>query len=144
MNAETGFPETLNEAIRFFSTGDNAHNFMVALRWPDGVSCPTCGATDVRFISGTRKVWECKQKHPKRQFSVKVGTIFEDSPIRLDKWFMAMWMLANCKNGISSYEIHRELGVTQKTAWFMLQRIRMALQAGTIVKSKLKQYRGGG
>lgn len=137
MNAETGLPETLTEAIRYFAKGDNALNLMVSLRWPNGVSCPTCGATDVRFI-GTRKVWECKQKHPKRQFSVKVGTIFEDSPIKLETWFAAMWMLANCKNGVSSYEIHRELGVTQKTGWFMLQRIRLAMQAGSFVKDKLK------
>ena len=137
MNAETCYPETLQEAVKYFAQGDNALNLMVAMRWVDGVvACPTCGAADVRFI-GTRKIWECKQKHPKRQFSVKVGTIFEDSPIKLETWFCAMWMLANCKNGVSSYEIMRELGVTQKTGWFMLQRIRAALQAGTFVNSKL-------
>lgn len=136
MNAETGYPETLIEAVKYFAEGDNALNFMVKLRWPDGVVCPTCGSTDVRFI-GTRKVWECKQKHAKKQFSVKVGTVMEDSPIKLETWFSAMWMLANCKNGVSSYEIHRELGVTQKTGWFMLQRIRLAMQTGSIVKSKL-------
>lgn len=136
MNENTGLPETLNEAIRYFSTNDNAWKFMVNLRWSKGVSCPTCGASDVRFIS-TRKVWECKTKHPKRQFSVKVGTIFEDSPISLDKWFMALWMVTNCKNGVSSYEIHRELGVTQKTGWFMLHRIRLAMEAGTLFASKM-------
>jgi ISXO2-like transposase domain/Transposase zinc-ribbon domain len=135
MNDETGYPETLQEAVKYFAIGDNALNLMIAMRWPNGVSCPTCGATDLRFI-GTRKIWECKQKHPKKQFSVKVGTIFEDSPVKLETWFCAMWMISNCKNGISSYEIHRELGVTQKTGWFMLQRIRAALQAGSLVKTK--------
>src|SRR4051794_2311958 len=99
---------------------------MVSLRWPDGVvRCPRCGQKEVSFLS-TRKTWECKHKHEKRQFSVKVGTIFEDSPIPLDKWLCAIWLLTNAKNGISSYEVHRSLGVTQKTGWFMLQRIRLA------------------
>lgn len=102
--------------------------YLVERRWPDGVViCPTCGSKNVGFVA-SRRVWQCKTRHPKSQFSIKVGTIFEDSPISLDKWLCAMWMLANCKNGISSYEIHRGLGVTQKTAWFMLQRIRLALQ----------------
>jgi transposase-like protein len=102
---------------------------MVGLRWPDGhVICPTCGAGEPRFIS-TRRLWECKNKHPRRQFSIKVGTIFEDSPVALDKWLAAMWMLANSKNGVSSYELGRSVGVTQKTAWFMLQRIRLAMQS---------------
>src|SRR5438876_10060701 len=101
---------------------------MVEARWPKGVACPTCGAPDPRFIS-TRRLWECRMKHPRRQFSVKVGTIFEDSPLGLDKWLPALWMLANCKNGISSYELGRDLKVTQKTAWFMLSRIRLAMQA---------------
>jgi hypothetical protein len=135
LNADTGLPETLHEAIRYFAKGDNAFEFMKGIRWPNGVSCPTCGATDVRFIS-TRKLWECKQKHPKKQFSVKVGTIFEDSPIKLDKWFAALWLVANCKNGVSSYEIHRELGVTQKTGWFMLHRLRLAMQAGSLIVDK--------
>jgi len=136
MNAETGYPETLQEAVKYFATDDNALSFMVALRWPDGVSCPTCGSNAVRYIE-SRRVWQCAHKHARKQFSVKVGTIFEDSPIKLETWFCAMWMLSNCKNGVSSYEIHRELGVTQKTGWFMLQRIRMALQAGTVVKSQM-------
>jgi hypothetical protein len=126
-------PKTLIEAIRYFSDPDIALNTMVELRWPQGVHCPTCGRTDVRFIA-TRRIWECKEKHPKRQFSAKVGTIFEDSPIGLDKWFAAIWMVANCKNGISSYEVHRSLGVTQKSAWFMLHRIRLAMQTGSFVK----------
>jgi hypothetical protein len=134
MNTTTGLPETLLEAVSYFSDADNSLNFMVSLRWPDGVvKCPCCGTDKVKFIP-TRKIWECKEKHPKRQFSVKVGTIFEDSPIKLDKWFCAMWMIANCKNGVSSYEIHRELGVTQKTGWFMLHRIRMAMHNGSFEK----------
>src|SRR5882762_9675465 len=126
-------PKTLLEAIKYFADPNVAHETMVSLRWPNGVHCPTCGRTDVRFIS-TRRLWECKEKHPRRQFSAKVGTIFEDSPIDLGKWFAAVWMVANCKNGVSSYEIHRALGVTQKTAWFMDHRIRLAMQSGTFEK----------
>jgi hypothetical protein len=120
-------PQTLIEAIRYVADPDITLRAMVELRWPNGVCCPTCGRTDVRFIA-TRRLWECKEKHPRRQFSAKVGTIFEDSPIDLGKWFAAIWMVANCKNGISSYEMHRALGVTQKTAWFMDHRIRLAMQ----------------
>jgi ISXO2-like transposase domain/Transposase zinc-ribbon domain len=120
-------PQTLQEAIRYFSNSDTCLEFMVELRWPDGVTCPTCDSKDVRFLA-TRRLWECKTKHPKRQFSGKVGTIFEDSPIPLEKWFTTMWMLANCKNGVSSYEVHRAIKVTQKSAWFMLHRIRLAMQ----------------
>lgn len=126
-------PRTLVEAIRHFADPDVTLAIMVELRWPNGVCCPTCGRTDVRFIA-TRRVWECKEKHPKRQFSAKVGTIFEDSPLSLDKWFSAIWMIANCKNGVSSYEIHRAIGVTQKTAWFMLHRIRLAMETGSFLK----------
>jgi hypothetical protein len=126
-------PKTLVEAIRYFADPDLTHNLMVGLRWPNGVHCPTCGRTDVRFIS-TRRMWECKEKHPKRQFSSKVGTIFEDSPLGLDKWFAAIWMVANCKNGISSYEMARDLGITQKSAWFLDHRIRLAMKAGSILK----------
>jgi transposase-like protein len=126
-------PKTLLEAIKHFADPDVTHNLMVSLRWPDGVYCPTCGRTDVRFIS-TRRIWECKEKHPRRQFSSKVGTIFEDSPLGLDKWFAAIWMVTNCKNGISSYEMARDLGVTQKSAWFMDHRIRLAMKATSIMK----------
>ncbi len=133
MDTQTALPRTLIEAIRYFADPDVALKFMVELRWPDGVSCPTCGRTDVRFIA-TRRLWECKDKHPRRQFSVKVGTIFEDSPLGLDKWLPAIWMIANCKNGVSSHEMGRSLGVTQKTAWFMLHRIRLAMQTGTFQK----------
>ena|SRR5438093_207500 len=121
-------PQTLLGAIRYFSNPDVCQDFMVKLRWPDGkVACPNCGREDARYIA-TRRLWECKDKHAKRQFSVKVGTIFEDSPIALDKWLATIWMIANAKNGVSSYEIHRSIGVTQKTAWFMLHRIRLAMQ----------------
>jgi transposase-like protein len=127
-------PQTLVEAIRHFADPDVTLNTMVGLRWPTGVHCPTCGRTDVRFIA-TRRMWECKEKHPRKQFSAKIGTIFEDSPLSLDKWFVAIWMIANCKNGVSSYEIHRALRVTQKTAWFMLHRIRLAMQTGSFIRS---------
>jgi transposase-like protein len=124
-------PRTLIEAVTYFSNPDVALEFMATLRWPDGiVVCPNCGSTEIRFIS-TRKLWECKNKHPKRQFSIKVGTIFEDSPLGLDKWLPAVWMIANDKNGISSAELARAIGVTQKSAWFMLHRIRLAMQTGT-------------
>ncbi len=127
-------PQTLVEAIRYFADPDVTHATMVELRWPTGVYCPTCGRTDVRFVT-TRRIWECKEKHKKKQFSSKVGTIFEDSPLSLDKWFVAIWMIANCKNGVSSYEVHRALGVTQKTAWFMLHRVRLAMQTGSFIRS---------
>jgi len=126
-------PRTLVEAVRYFADPDVALKHMIDLRWPDGVYCPTCGRTDVRFIP-TRRVWECKEKHAKRQFSAKVGTIFEDSPLPLDKWFVAIWMVANSKNGISSYEMGRTIGVTQKSAWHVNHRIRLAMKFGTIEK----------
>lgn len=126
-------PKTLMEAVRYFADADRALATAVALRWPNGVHCPTCGRTDVRFLS-TRRIWECKEKHAKRQFSAKVGTIFEDSAVPLDKWFVAIWSVANCKNGISSYELGRAIGVTQKTAWFMNHRIRLAMKAGSFDK----------
>lgn len=129
-------PETLLEAIQYFSDKSTCQNFMVAMRWPDGaVTCPRCGRTDVRYLPNQQR-WECKEKHPKRQFSVKVGSIFEDSPIGLEKWLPAMWLIANDKNGISSYELGRALGVTQTTAWFMLHRIRLAMQSDDYTKLK--------
>ena len=133
MDAKIQHPTTLLQAIRYFSDPDASLTFMAALRWPEGVSCPTCGSKDIRFLK-TRRLWECKAKHAKRQFTIKVGTIFEDSPIGLDKWLTAVWMIANCKNGISSYEIARDLGVTQKTAWFMMHRIRLGMQRGSFDK----------
>src|SRR5712691_6004474 len=133
MMNETQEPKTLQEAIRYFADPDNCLNYIVARRWPDGVTCPTCGSDKVSFVP-SRRLWQCKTRHAKAQFSVKVGTIFEDSPISLENWLTAMWMVANCKNGVSSWEIHRALGVTQKSAWFMLHRIRLALQAGSFRK----------
>src|SRR5229473_490001 len=127
-------PKTLQQAIIYFADADNCLRFMVKLRWPDGrVVCPTCGREDAVFLQNQRK-WQCKSVHAKRQFSVKVGTILEDSPIGLDKWLIAIWMVSNCKNGVSSYEIGRALGVTQKSAWFMLHRIRLAMQNRSFLK----------
>jgi transposase-like protein len=126
-------PRTLMEAVRYFADADRTLETMIALRWPNGVHCPTCGRTDVRFIA-TRRLWECKEKHPRKQFSAKVGTIFEDSPLPLDKWFVAVWSIANAKNGISSYELARAIGVTQKSAWHMLHRIRLAMKTGSFKK----------
>jgi transposase-like protein len=121
-------PETLQEAIAYFEKPENCVRYLVARRWPDGVVCPVCGSKDVSYVE-SRSVWQCKTRHEKCQFSVKVGTIFEDSALPLKKWLAAMWMIANCKNGISSWEIHRALKITQKTAWFVLHRIRCALQS---------------
>jgi transposase-like protein len=136
MSKTTGLPETLIEAVQYFANEDNAFDFMKSIRWPSGaVKCPRCNSKDVSFIS-TRKIWKCKHCTTNKQFSVKVGTVMEDSPISLDKWLAAFWLIANAKNGISSYELHRSLGVTQKTAWFMLHRIRLALQDGSIEKMK--------
>jgi transposase-like protein len=120
-------PKTLIEAVKFFSNPDNCREYLVARRWPNGVTCPTCGSKTVYFDQ-SRNGWECKTRHPKRKFTLKTGTIFEDSPLGLDKWLPTVWMIANCKNGVSSWEIHRAIGVTQKTAWFMLHRIRLAMQ----------------
>ena len=121
-------PQTLQEAIESFSNPDYCHAYMVQMRWPDGVvSCPTCNQPDPRYLA-TQRRFECRKKHSRRQFSVKVGTIFEDSPIPLKSWLLAVWMIANCKNGVSSYELARALGVTQKSAWFMNHRIRLAMQ----------------
>ena len=107
---------------------------MIAARWVDGkVRCPHCGSTDVIYLEKAR-LFKCRTAHPKQKFSLKVGTIFEDSPLGLDKWLTAIWLIANAKNGISSYEIHRALGITQKTAWFVLHRIRLAMQQGSIDK----------
>lgn len=120
-------PKTLLEAVRYFASPDNCREFMVARRWPNGIACPQCGSKSVYFDK-SRNGWECKTRHPKRKFTLKTGTIFEDSALGLDMWLPCVWMIANAKNGISSHEIARALGVTQKTAWFMLQRIRLAMQ----------------
>jgi transposase-like protein len=120
-------PKTLQNAILYFADADNCLNYLVARRWPNGVTCPRCGSTEVGFVK-SRRLWQCKTRHDHAQFTLKTGTVFEDSPIGLDKWLLAMWMLANCKNGASSYEISRATGISQKSTWFMLQRIRLALQ----------------
>ncbi len=126
-------PNTLQQAILYFADADNCIRYMVDHRWPNGVFCPTCGREDVTWLANQKK-WQCKSAHTKRQFTAKVGTVFEDSPLGLDKWLPAAWMICNAKNGISSYEIQRALGVTQKTAWFMLQRIRLAMKNGSLLK----------
>lgn len=132
MNIEH-FPRTLLGAINFFSEYDNCYKVMIALRWSDGVVCPRCGSREVTYLAKAR-VWKCRTKHASQKFSLKTGTIMEDSPIGLDKWLPAIWLITNAKNGISSYELHRSLGVTQKTAWFLLHRIRLAMQEGTFEK----------
>lgn len=119
-------PETLQEAVLYFADPSNCREYLVAHRWPDGVTCPRCGSNNVLFQPKYNR-WQCGAKHDLRQFTAKTGTIFEDSPLGLDKWLVAMWQVVNCKNGISSYEIHRAIGVTQKTAWFMDRRIRLAI-----------------
>jgi transposase-like protein len=126
--------KTLQQAIQHFSDKENCRKFMVFMRWPDGnVQCPYCGATKLTWLAKAN-VYRCYGDHKKQKFSLKVGTVFEDSPIGLDKWLPAVWLLANSKNGISSYELHRSLGVTQKTAWFMLHRIRLAMESKSFVK----------
>jgi transposase-like protein len=133
MTTEKQCPTTLCEAIQFFSDEDKAIAFVAAIRWPKGVTCPTCGREDVAYLAKQCR-WQCKSKHEHRQFSVKVGTVFEDSPVPIGKWMIALWMEASCKNGIGSYEVARALGVTQKSSWFMLQRIRLALQNKSVEK----------
>lgn len=121
-------PKTLLEAVQYFSDAENCRKFMIAVRWADGVvKCPHCGSEKVTYLENA-KVYRCYGKHPKQKFSLKVGTVFEDSPIGLDKWLPAAWMLSSAKNGISSYELSKALGVTQKSAWFMLHRIRTAMR----------------
>jgi transposase-like protein len=130
MSAEKPAPKTLLEAVTYFSDPDVALDFVAKIRWPHGPACPSekCDSTKTYFLK-TRKLWKCRAC--KKQFSVKVGTVFEDSPIPLSKWLPALWLIANCKNGISSYELSRALAVTQKTAWFMLHRLRLAMQSKT-------------
>jgi transposase-like protein len=134
MVTDKNIPKTLQQAIKFFSDDLTCIRLVASRRWQDGVAvCPKCNDTNNTFLE-SRKVWQCKNKDCRKQFSVKVGTIFEDSPIGLDKWLTAVWLITNAKNGISSYEIHRAIGVTQKTAWFMLHRIRLAMQNGSFEK----------
>jgi transposase-like protein len=127
-------PKTLQQAIQYFTDDENCRKFMISARWLDGiVRCPRCGSEKVAWLEKA-KVYFCSVKHPKQKFSLKVGTVLEDSPIGLDKWFPAMWLLSNCKNGISSYELAKDLGVTQKSAWFMLHRIRAAMKNNSLRK----------
>jgi len=133
MTTKTESPSTLQEAILHFSDPLRCLNYLIAKRWPQGVLCPICGRKDVSFLAAQRK-WQCKGMHEKRQFSVKVGTVMEDSAIGLEKWLCAFWMFANCKTKVSSYELQRAIGVTQKTAWFMLYRIRLARLSGPLLK----------
>lgn len=125
-------PKTLLEAVRYFSDLIVCHDYMRRIKWPGGkVTCPVCGNESVRELATRPGTLKCNRKECQKQFSYKVGTIFEASPLGLDKWFVAVWSIANCKNGISSHELARALGVTQKTAWFMLHRIREAMKTGT-------------
>jgi hypothetical protein len=120
-------PTTLQQAILYFADPLNCREYLVARRWPKGVICPKCGSRNVLFLEKYSR-WHCREKHPSPQFTLKTGTLMEDSPIGLDKWLTAIWMVVNCKNGVSSYEIHRALGVSQKTAWFLDHRIRLMLE----------------
>jgi transposase-like protein len=127
-------PKTLLEAVKFFDDYENCHRFMIDLRWPDGVvRCPTCGSDHVTYMASNR-LWKCYAKHPRPKFSLKVGTLFEDSPLPLSKWLPVVWLIANDKNGISSYEVGRAIGVTQKSAWFMLHRVRKAMHTESFLK----------
>lgn len=121
-------PRNLKEAIAYFSDPDRCLDYLAARRWPHGVSCPVCGSTNVTFLKAQRR-WQCAARHPKRQFSVKVGTLFEDSALGLDKWLAAVWLVTNSRRRASSFEIHRTIGVTQKTGWYILHRIRLAMQS---------------
>ncbi len=132
MKNGTDLPATLQEAMVYFANEENAFELVKEMRWPDGkVTCPRCGSDKAYFLAKYR-IWKCGGC--KKQFSLKIGTVMEDSPIGLDKWLSAFWLIVNAKNGISSYEIHRALGVTQKTAWFLLHRIRLAMQEGLFSK----------
>jgi transposase-like protein len=127
-------PKTLQAAIQHFSDYDNCRKFMIAVRWLDEVvRCPYCNSEKVTYLAKA-KLYRCYGDHPKQKFSLKVGTVFEDSPIPLEKWLPAVWLVVNCKNGISSYELSRALGVTQKSGWFMLHRIRLAVQSKSFAK----------
>jgi len=124
--------KTLQQAIRYFADKNVCIDTVANLRWPNGIPvCPKCFGNEHYYLK-TQKRWKCKKCG--RQFSVKVGTIFEDSPIPLDKWLTALWLLVNCKNGISSYEVAKDLGITQKSAWFVLQRLRLALKDRSFTK----------
>ena len=126
-------PKSLQQAILYFAKPENCREYLVARRWPNGVECPRCGSKNVLFLEKYNR-WHCRKKHKAPQFTLKTGTIMEESPISVDKWLMALWQIVNCKNGISSYEVAKAIGVTQKSAWFMDHRLRLALQTGTFYK----------
>ena len=133
MNTENNNPKTLTEAVRYFADLDKAQQYFVNVRWSAGVCCPHCGSMNVHYLANQRR-WKCNEKHPRCQFSAKVGTVFEESPLGLDKWLVVVWLEVNAKNSISSYEVARALGVTQKSAWFMLHRVRHAMHVGSFEK----------
>jgi transposase-like protein len=127
-------PNTLQEAIIYFADADNCNRFVIDLRWKDGKAhCPYCDSLKVTYLANAR-VWKCYEDHAKAKFSLKIGTIMEDSALGIDKWLVAMWLIVNCKNGISSCEIARDLGISQKSAWHMAHRIRFALHHGSFNK----------
>ncbi|MGA2373232.1 MAG: IS1595 family transposase [Candidatus Korobacteraceae bacterium] len=128
---KTFIPNTLQEAIQYFSDPEVCIQTLAAMRWPNGVECPACGCKEHYYLK-TQRRWKCRDCW--KQFSAKLGTVMEDSPIPLQKWLPALWLLINCKNGISSYELGKDLKVSQKSAWFMLQRLRLVLQDGSLVK----------
>ena len=125
-NIAQEFPENLLEATRYFSNPDACIEFVASIRWPNGITCPKCEGKKLSFLT-SRRLWKCMAKDCQRQFSVKTGSIFENSSVSLDKWLTVVWLVANCNNEISSYQIMRHLGVTQQTGWYMLYRIRLAL-----------------
>lgn len=126
---ESDTPRTRQEAIRFFADPDRCLSLLIPMRWPNDITCPHCGCKDHAFIA-SRRIWRCKGC--KKQYSIKIGTVMEDSPLGLDKWLAGIWLIANAKNGVNSWEIHRSLKITQKSAWFLLHRIRLAMQAGSL------------
>jgi transposase-like protein len=124
-------PKTLEQAAQYFSDEQVCIDTVAKMRWPEGPECPACGHKEHYYLK-TQKRWKCKECY--KQFTVKLGTIFEDSPIGLDKWLIALWMLVNCRNGVSSYEVGRTIGITQKSAWFVLHRLRLALKNSSLLK----------
>jgi len=139
MANESSYPQSLLQATRYFQDPDVCVDFVAAMRWPNGVTCPHCEGKRVSYLT-SRRIWKCMAKECHKQFSVKTFSVFEDSPIALDKWLVATWLVVNCKNGISSYELAKDLAITQKSAWFVLHRIRLALKN----ESWFKMGSGGG
>ena len=134
MSGKDSYPRTLQAAIQYFSDEQVCIDTVAQMRWPDGVRCPACEQQNLRWMAKPKR-WKCRECE--RQFSVKLGTVMEDSPVSLTKWLPALWLISNCKNGVSSWELHRALGVTQKTAWFMLHRLRLMLSGNKFGHSKI-------